>query len=524
MDTETRNTIRHSHAVGRSLVLTLCVLGLVLPLLACDPIPAVAPKPVILCDPADDALDMPAQVQAQVDSGNFAQATDLLEQALADTELTPAQRQDLEFERERMRRIRMDFTLDRDAAIARARRVAPDLTEAQFDAFDAQGLIESMRIDGQRYYFNRAPYNLFRVSAEARALRPDPDLAFDDGPYTRLHPHHTEVLEAANDSSSRFAPAQRVRITQSLTVDADAVPAGETIRVWIPYPRLIPGQQQNLELIATEPARHYLAPDSQLQRTVYLEKPAVAGESVPFSITYELDIAAQHVAIDPDRIEPVPNDPELAPFLAEEPPHVVFTEALRLYSAQVVGAETDPYRIVQKLFAAVDTIPWGGAREYSTLRNLSDYALQSDHADCGQQTLLLIALLRLNGIPARWQSGWVFSRADEGHANLHDWGLVYLAPYGWVPMDVTTGLLDSADPSLRWFYLGGLDGYRIAFNDAISMPFDPPKQFFRSETVDSQRGEAEWRGGNLYFDQWDYGFEATILSVPAAPSTAGEHP
>lgn len=57
-------------------------------------------------------------------------------------------------------------------------------------------------------------------------------------------------------------------------------------------------------------------------------------------------------------------------------------------------------------------------------------------------------------------------------------------------MDVTTGQLASADPSLRWFYLGGLDAYRIAFNDGISTAFDPPKQFVRSETVDSQRGKS----------------------------------
>ncbi|UCH11818.1 MAG: hypothetical protein JSU61_04635 [Fidelibacterota bacterium] len=35
----------------------------------------------------------------------------------------------------------------------------------------------------------------------------------------------------------------------------------------------------------------------------------------------------------------------------------------------------------------------------------------------------------------------------------------------------------------------------------------PAKVHFRSETVDSQRGEVEWRGGNLYFDQWDWEFE-----------------
>jgi hypothetical protein len=31
----------------------------------------------------------------------------------------------------------------------------------------------------------------------------------------------------------------------------------------------------------------------------------------------------------------------------------------------------------------------------------------------------------------------------------------------------------------------------------------------RSEPVDFQRGEVEWRGGNLYFDKWDYHMEVS---------------
>jgi transglutaminase-like putative cysteine protease len=174
-----------------------------------------------------------------------------------------------------------------------------------------------------------------------------------------------------------------------------------------------------------------------------------------------------------------------------------------------VGDEKNPYRITQKLFAAVDRIPWAGAREYSTISNISDYALHAGHADCGQQTLLLMTLLRLNGIPARWQSGWVYSEGD--YDNMHDWAQVYFAPYGWVPMDVTFGRLNSGDPQIDGFYLGGLDAYRLAFNDDFSQAFVPAKQHFRSDTVDSQRGEVEWRGGNLYFDQWDYSFKASVV-------------
>src|SRR5574341_659019 len=89
--------------------------------------------------------------------------------------------------------------------------------------------------------------------------------------------------------------------------------------------------------------------------------------------------------------------------------------------------------------------------------------------------------------------------------------MLHLAPYGWVPMDVTTGRMRDGDPAIQKFYLGSLDAYRIAFNDDYSQPLFPAKQHFRSETVDSQRGEVEWRGGNLYFDRWKYKFEAHVV-------------
>jgi hypothetical protein len=56
-------------------------------------------------------------------------------------------------------------------------------------------------------------------------------------------------------------------------------------------------------------------------------------------------------------------------------------------------------------------------------------------------------------------------------------------------------------------YLGGLDNFRIAFNDDFSRDFVPAKGHFRSDTVDSQRGEVEWDGGTLYYDRWSYHFD-----------------
>ncbi|MEG2804130.1 transglutaminase domain-containing protein [Stenotrophomonas sp.] len=460
-------------------------------------------------DAPADAASL-ARVVDLIDAGHFAQAAARIE--AHDPDRADA---DWAFQLERMRRIRLDFSLDEAAAKAAVRRSIPDLRDAEFEHWDRQGLLEHLDIDGQRRYFKRAPSNLLRLSPQARARRAPNVPLPSDGPYETLTPYHAQVVAAARASGRTWVLPQRVAITQSLTVKADAVPPGTPLRAWIPYPRDIPGQQTQVHWLGSAPGAARLAPAGTLQRTAYLEGTAVAGQPTRFEIRYAVTVAARHTPIDPARVRSSPDDPALAPYLAEQPPHVRFTPALRLFSAQVLQGETRPYEVARRLFDAVDQIPWAGAREYATLSNISDYALRAGHADCGQQTLLLITLLRMNGIPARWQSGMVYADDARDYHNLHDWGALYLAPYGWVPMDVTTGRLDSPQPALRDFYFGGLDAYRIAFNDDVGQPFVPAKRHPRSDTVDSQRGEVEWDGGNLYFDQWHYDVQSHIVPLAA---------
>lgn len=48
--------------------------------------------------------------------------------------------------------------------------------------------------------------------------------------------------------------------------------------------------------------------------------------------------------------------------------------------------------------------------------------LKIKHGDCGMVSLLFITLCRLNGIPAKWQSGFMM---HPGDVNLHDWAEIY---------------------------------------------------------------------------------------------------
>lgn len=449
------------------------------------------------------ATDNLTRIQNLVDDGQYSRAQAEIEQLL-DHPLPDATRSQLLFEAERMRRIQMEFTLRKEDLVDSIKRYIPDVSADDIETWERDKLLEYMVIDDEPLYFRKAGYNLVHIS-EAAAARSNGYRRFTEkAPLYDLHPHHREVSNA--DTPVR----RRIRVDYRISVNPDAVPAGETIRAWLPFPKTIADRQENIALLNSAPSQHQLAPDTQAQRTIYFERQAEHGKPTEFEVSYEFDSIATHTAIDPDKVrKDFAFEDGVTPYLQERTPHVRFTAGLRALSQKIVGTEKNPYRIAQKLFTYVDSIPWAGAREYSTIRNISEYAAEAGHADCGQQTLLLITLLRLNGIPARWQSGWEFS--PTSFDTMHDWGEFYLAPYGWMPMDVTHGRLGGDDESLDWFYLGSLDAYRLIFNTDYSQPFIPAKQHFRSETVDSQRGEVEWRGGNLYFDKWDYQLDWQVI-------------
>ncbi len=441
-----------------------------------------------------------ASVRSLIEGGWFAQARSLINAELL--KASDANKPSLQFELERMRRIELDFPHSETEIRSKVLALLPSASAAEIAHWSQQGSLQNIVIDGERRYFHRAAKNLFYIEPELLTRKsPEVQLPADSSLYQANLLHRNWLAKVPQGQSLSVDPV-RLQIEHTITVEANAVPAGELLRVWIPYPRSISGRQQGLKLLSSSPSRAVLAPNSALQRTAYLEARAVAGRPTEFRIEYELESRTTATRIDPNRVSrELPSD--LHPYLLEQAPHIVFSPTLRAYSRAIIGNETHPYRMAQRLFQAVASKPWAVAREYSTLYNLSEHALTTAHADCGEKTMLLIALMRMNGIPARWQSGWQFS--PEGtFDSMHDWGMFYLEPYGWLPMDPTHGVLADADPAVQWFYLGGIDAYRVAFNDDWGRAFMPAKKYPRSETVDSQRGEVEWRGGNLYFKQWDY--------------------
>src|SRR5690242_14818210 len=157
-----------------------------------------------------------ASVIRMIDAGQFKAANAAIDGALTQTN-DPAQKTALQFQRERMRRILMDFDQGADELKAQIRKQIPDLTDEEFARWSARGYIEHREIDGRTLYFNRAASNLFRLSADARGRRVNPQ-PFDDSPLQTASAYHAKVIHAALETHRTSVLPQRVRVTQSLTV------------------------------------------------------------------------------------------------------------------------------------------------------------------------------------------------------------------------------------------------------------------------------------------------------------------
>jgi transglutaminase-like putative cysteine protease len=281
--------------------------------------------------------------------------------------------------------------------------------------------------------------------------------------------------------------------------------------VWLPFPQQY-GRQTNVKLLSSDPPDAVIAPSAHDgnpvrhgQRTVFLQR-KIEDPTKPqvFQIVFAFTTSAYYP--DLDATKPTASAAharaDLSTFLAERPPHIVFTAELRAKVEELTKGDPDPLSRARKIFYFVDeNVRWTPEEEYCLIPNLAMHGLARGKGDCGVASMLFITMCRIAGVPARWQSGWTTNPVGW---NMHDWAEIYVEPWGWLPVDASYGRQKSDDPAIRDFYFGHADSHRLIINLDYGHELTPPKKTLRSEPLDFQRGEVELDGKNLYFDEWGY--------------------
>ncbi|MEJ5256933.1 MAG: transglutaminase domain-containing protein [Fervidobacterium sp.] len=391
-------------------------------------------------------------------------------QMILEHRLPPQMRQRLRFELFRIKLLRRTYKWNEKEAFSIFKKTFKGATKPEFEILTKQGKLDWMYIDGQRYYESRFDKNLAFNDRDYKAKqRVDKDVL-----------KRRELINKAVERLLKYGEPKKYRVRARISLKHEN-PVEEKVRVWLPFPK--EGYQQEDVKLINASHEHEIADNSVGQRTVYME----GKDSDTFSVEFEYTVSEWIGTRGIWKEKPTKED------TSEKPPHIVFTPFIKSLVESIFHdvdyKKLDDITIARKIYDFVTlNVNYSYVLPYAMYNNIPEYVGTMFKGDCGFQALLFITLCRAVGIPARWQSGWSITPIG---ASSHDWALVYLEKYGWVPVDLSFGGSRRDQEPMRIFYFTNLDGFRMFANTEFQGEFYPSKKSWRLDPYDNQTGEME---------------------------------
>jgi transglutaminase-like putative cysteine protease len=445
---------------------------------------------------------LPAEVQKLLSEGRVKEAGEILGRLLLQSSSPLKERFVLELER--LRRLPHEYPYSLSEALSILRKDIPDLAEGEFQELVKRGCIDHANIQGELRVHRRFKPNAYWLCSDLKRRRGVKSDERSGASEVVLKWRAERVVQAARGRGGFVLPL-RYHVKAAVKLKGPACRYGDVVRVWIPIPRE-EATNVDFKVIDSSAKPRHVAPPTHPQRTVYFE---LEGEDREVWVEYTYVSRGFHVEIDPREVSQDLNPEVAAAYTSERPPHITFTETIRKLAQGITRKAASPLEKVQRIWQWItENVRYTYAKDYIFYDDIPEYVAREKRGDCGMQALLFITLCRASGIPARWESGWYMNPLSPG---MHDWAQFYLEPYGWLYADPSFGNKRKGGEWRNKFYLGSIEGYRLASNVEVYAEFDPPKTHIRSDPVDSQRGEVETAEKNLFYDEWDFTLE--VLSV-----------
>ena len=275
------------------------------------------------------------------------------------------------------------------------------------------------------------------------------------------------------------SPARTRNFTFQYGATLKELPAGETVRVWLPVPPT--KDHQRVELTDSDlPAEATVGTEEKYGNTMlYFEAQARDDGTLPFKVTYR---------VSRDEVRAIDGEPSVAELPSEQREFYLQADAL-------VPIDGRPLELIAELDLADE--PLARARQlYDRVNDHMRYskegtgwgqgdvvwACDSRYGNCTDFHSLFISLARAEGLPARFEMGFPLppERGQGKVAGYHCWAFFHLDERGWVPVDISEA---DKHPELTDYYFGNLTEDRLTFSSGRDLTLVPaqagkPLNFF----------------------------------------------
>jgi len=379
----------------------------------------------------------------------------------------------------RANRTYMEYPFDRSAAEAALRERVPGITDAAIaEWLDTRA--QTIVSENETLYYTDVAANYLYAHPDEIQKQNMMSLGFD-------HVARYAWSEDRPNGTGPYVNPVHYAGVERLEIPFEALPSTGILKIWFPLP-VETDSQRNVTVTNLSAPDYIVAGPFTTGDIgyVYYEVPA---EAVDGNLVLTADIAFTSYEqifedIDPALVgEYNTSDPEYLLYTRSER-NIEITDAVREKAREIVGNETNPHLQAQMIYYhIIKTYPYSlvphvslDAREPKVAE--STHMFETDHGDCGTQSMLFAAFCRSLGIPARATGGYQMLMA--GTPGDHFWAEYYLPGYGWVPNDPTAA--EAADwfvmpeekrTAFKDYYATNLDSARLVIQKNVDVPLDP---------------------------------------------------
>jgi transglutaminase-like putative cysteine protease len=279
------------------------------------------------------------------------------------------------------------------------------------------------------------------------------------------------AAKVAAPGTPAFNPAKERSFHFTYEATVKDVPAGKSVRVWIPVPQTT--DFQTISNIKHEPADARITRESAYgNKMLFLEVPSASAATV--TVKLEFDVARK---TQENRLEAKggggarPDDPL---FLASHRLAPVEGKASDLAKSAVADGDADTVKL-RKVYDYVVKNTTYSKKGTGWGRGSIDWVCNEKYGNCTDFHALLISMTRSQKMPAKFEMGFPLpqDKAEGEIGGYHCWALVWVQTHGWVPVDASEAQKRVNEKNVVDYYLGTLDADRVTFTVGRDIDLEP---------------------------------------------------